>query len=405
MISRRETLIAMAGAPAGLAAGASLAQTQPLGRADFEVSGAYFNAASMHPMPLRSAAAIRAFTASRTDPTIELPAPDARGLFARLVNATPAEIAFVPSTTYAENLVLDTLGLKRAGPPSRIVTDVLHFDGSLYMYQELSRRGLDVVVLPMTAGGGVDLGRLETALSGSRSGAQLVAISLVSMVNGFEHDLPAVCEIAHRKGALVYVDAVQGAGAVPIDVRASGVDFLAASTFKWLMGDFGFGFLYVRKDLLPKLQRDEFGFRQFGSFDYHIFATDPPAARPFDVTPDDDTATGRFEIGTLGLAAKCAAAASIEMILASGVEELQRRRQPLIETIRSQLSKRYQALTPSASKSPIIAFALQDADAKLGKRLKSAGVTIALYGDRFRISPSVYNSPGDVERLLDILLG
>jgi selenocysteine lyase/cysteine desulfurase len=407
MISRRETLLSMAVAPAGLAAGASSAQTPPgpLSRADFEVSGAYFNAASMHPMPLRSAAAIRTFTASRTDPTIELPAPDARGLFARLINATPAEIAFVPSTTYAENIVLDTLGLKRPDPPCRIVTDVLHFDGSLYMYQELAKRGLDIKVLPMTAEGRVDLAQLESALGGSRSGTQLVAISLVSMVNGFEHDLPAVCEIARRRGALVYVDAVQAAGAVPIDVRASGVDFLAASTFKWLMGDFGFGFLYVRKDLLPKLQRDEFGFRQFVRFDYHLFATDPPAAKPFEVTPDDDTATGRFEIGTLGLAAKCAAATSIEALLATGVEELQRRRQPLIETIRSQLSNRYQALTPNDSKSSILAFALRDAETKLATRLKSAGVTIALYDDRFRISPSIYNSQQDVGRLLDVLLG
>ena len=410
MISRRETLLSMAGAPAALAAGAASAQAptpeavRPLSRADFEVSGAYFNNASMHPIPLKSAAAIRAFTASRIDPTIDLPSPDARGLFATLINATPAEIAFIPSTTYGENLVLDTLGLKQTAASSRIVTDVLHFDGSLYMYQELARRGLDVAVLKMTADGRVDLNQLESALGGDRSGTQLVAISLVSMVNGFEHDLRAVCEIAHRKGALVYVDAIQAAGAVPIDVRASGVDFLAAGTFKWLMGDFGFGFLYVRKDVLTRLRRDEFGFRQFGDFNYHLFATDPPSTKPFDVAPDNNTATGYFEIGTLGLAAKCAAATSIEALLATGVEEIQRRRQPLIETIRSQLTKRYQPLTPSDSKSSIISFALKDADAKLTTRLKTTGVTIALYSDRFRISPSVYNSQGDVERMLDVLL-
>jgi selenocysteine lyase/cysteine desulfurase len=257
----------------------------------------------------------------------------------------------------------------------------------------------------MTTEGRVDLGRLESALGVGSPGPQLVAISLVSMVNGFEHDLRAVCDMAHRKGALVYVDAVQAAGAVPIDVRASGVDFLAASTFKWLMGDFGFGFLYVRQDLLPRLQRSEFGFRQFSRFDYHLFATDAPAARPFETTPENGTATGYFEIGTLGLPAKCAAAASIEAILASGVETLQRRRQPLVETIRTRLSGRYPALTPPDSTSPILAFALKDAEARLAPRLKSAGVTIALYDDRFRIAPSVYNDAYDVERLLDVLAG
>jgi selenocysteine lyase/cysteine desulfurase len=372
-----------------------------LTRGDFDVSGTYFNAASMHPMPLKSAAAIRAFTASRVDPTIDQPSPDARGLFARLINANPAEIAYVPSTTYGENFVLETLDLKRPAAGRKIVTDVLHFDGSLYMYQELAKRGVSVAVLPMTTEGRIDLNRLESSLDARN---QLVAISLVSMVNGFEHDLRTVCDIAHRKGALVYADAVQGAGAVPIDVRASGVDFLACSTFKWLMGDFGFGFLYVRQDLLPHLQRSEFGFRQFRSFEYHLFPTDPPSSKPYVAVPEDGTATGYFEIGTLGSPGRCAAAASIEAILATGVVEIQRRRQPLIERLRTQLSTRYKPLTPTDSTSSIIAFALDDAEQKLQAPLESESITIALYKDRFRISPSVYNTQNDVTRLLDVLL-
>ena len=61
------------------------------------------------------------------------------------------------------------------------------------------------------------------------------------MYNGFQHDLKAVCELAHAHGAYVYADIVQSAGAMPIDVRASGVDFCACSSFKWLMADFGLG--------------------------------------------------------------------------------------------------------------------------------------------------------------------
>jgi selenocysteine lyase/cysteine desulfurase len=269
------------------------------------------------------------------------------------------------------------------------------------MYQELAKRGVSVAVLPMTTEGRIDLNRLESSLDARN---QLVAISLVSMVNGFEHDLRTVCDIAHRKGALVYADAVQGAGAVPIDVRASGVDFLACSTFKWLMGDFGFGFLYVRQDLLPHLQRSEFGFRQFRSFEYHLFPTDPPSSKPYVAVPEDGTATGYFEIGTLGSPGRCAAAASIEAILATGVVEIQRRRQPLIERLRTQLSTRYKPLTPTDSTSSIIAFALDDAEQKLQAPLESESITIALYKDRFRISPSVYNTQNDVTRLLDVLL-
>ena len=79
---------------------------------------------------------------------------------------------------------------------------------------------------------------------------RLVAVSLVSWYNGFQHDLKRVCDLAHAHGAYVYADIVQAAGNTPIDVRASGVDFCACSSFKWLMGDFGLGFLYVREALL-----------------------------------------------------------------------------------------------------------------------------------------------------------
>ena len=70
-----------------------------------------------------------------------------------------------------------------------------------------------------------------------RKDTKLIALSLVAMHNGFEQDLKAVCDIAHANGTLVYADIIQAAGAIPIDVKARGVDFAACSSYKWLMGD------------------------------------------------------------------------------------------------------------------------------------------------------------------------
>ena len=93
------------------------------------------------------------------------------------------------------------------------------------------------------------------------------------MYNGFQHDLKAVCDLAHAHGAYVYADIIQAAGAVPIDVRASGVDFAAAATYKWLMGDFGLGFLYVREDLLDAvIQRPHWSYRSAADVDIHLLA-------------------------------------------------------------------------------------------------------------------------------------
>src|ERR1051326_9570276 len=105
----------------------------------------------------------------------------------------------------------------------------------------------------------IDLKDLERVIDKK---TKLVEISLVAMANGFQHDLKAVCDLAHSRGAYVYADIVQAAGNTPIDVRASGVDFAACATFKWLMGDFGLGFLYVKEELLDRvLGQTQFGYR------------------------------------------------------------------------------------------------------------------------------------------------
>ena len=91
---------------------------------------------------------------------------------------------------------------------------------------------------------------------------RLVEVSSASMYNGFQHDLKAVCDLAHANGAYVYADIIHSAGAEPFDVKASGVDFAACSTFKWLMGDFGIGFLYAKEELLDRIRRPVMGYYQ-----------------------------------------------------------------------------------------------------------------------------------------------
>ena len=416
MTSRRESLKALAAAPLlALAGGSGAAEAQTPGsspgagpdgpvaspRENFHFAGVYMNSAYMHPLPLDAAAAMRAYLAGRVDPTLRRrPAHDARALFAKLINATPDEIAEVPSTSYGESFVVGALRLQ-GDRRAKVVTDILHFDGGLYTYVELARQGSAVTILPMTPEGRIDMNRLEAAVDGD---TRLVAISLVSQVNGFEHDLKTVSEIAHRKGALVYVDAVQGAGAVPIDVRASGVDFLACSSFKWLMSDFGYGFLYVRKDLFPKLRRTQFGYHQPKTLAYHALPGDPPGPVLFEATPNNDTAAGLFEVGSLSEASEVGVGVSLNNIIGMGVDNMQRTRQPLIDRLRERISPHYKPLTPPDCKGPIISFVAPGA-VKLRPKIQTAGVNIQLYANRFRISPSVFNTMADVERVCDAILG
>lgn len=321
-----------------------------------------------------------------------------KALFATLIGARPAEISFVPSTLAGENLIVAALGLPAMG--GNVVTDALHFEGSLYLYGELQRQGLDVrTVRPRD--GRIEWADLEKQID---KNTKLVALSLVSMINGFEHDLKAVCERAHAQGAYVFADIVQAAGAVPMDVRASGVDFCACASYKWLMGDMGLGFLYVKEELLERLKRPQYGYRQLTDMDYHAFPYDTPGRELFTWKQRTDAA-GHFEMGTVSNTTVAALSYSLEMLLNLGVRAIQEQRQPLLRRLQKEMpALGFEPMTPAESTSPIVAFAMKDTE-KLAKRLSAANIDIAVYPHRVRISPSVYNDEADVDALLHCLRG
>ncbi len=369
----------------------------------FEVKGTFINAAFTHPMSTATAQAVQAYIRRRQDNNdaadmqMNANRREVKELFAKLINARPEEIAWVPSTMVGENLIVSGLGLP--GSSSRIVTDMLHFDGSLYLYGQLAKQGLDVHVIRPHENR-IDLKDMDAAIT---PGTKLLALSLVSTVNGFQHDLKAVCDMAHSRGALVFADIIQAAGAVPIDVRTSGVDFCACASYKWLMGDFGAGFLYVREDRLDQLKRSQFGYRQIESFTSHTFPYDAPANAPYEWVSKND-AGGHFQVGTYASGAIAALRDSLSYLLETGVQRIQEYRQPLLRQLQKELPKLgYAPMTPIDSISPIVSFAFKDAVRILKPRLDLADINISVYENRLRISPSVYNDMTDINRLIEVL--
>jgi len=398
-VSRRGLLIGTSGLLPGLGAEAAAGEDEERGPFSFE--GVYLDAAFTHPVgAFAQAAAARYVAARRRDPQAVGPRGNPRRAalerFARLINAAPADLAVVPSTLVAENLLAGALGL---GAGAGVVTDALHYDGSLALYGELRRQGAPVAVVA-PRNGRIDLSDIRAAMTRE---TRLVAVSLVSGVTGFTHDLAELCAMAHARGALVYADIIQAAGAMPIDVQASGVDFAACGTYKWLMGDFGTAFLYVRPDRLERLRRVEVGWRQVVRQDSHVLPFEPPgpALGAYELAPG---AAGLFEVSTPAWGALAVAQASLDYIVALGVETIARRRQPLIDHLQDELPKLgFKPLTPREGGGPIVAFAHRDAAARYDARLAAAGVRISTYAHRVRISPSVYNTADDIVRLIDAL--
>jgi selenocysteine lyase/cysteine desulfurase len=279
------------------------------------------------------------------------------------------------------------------------VTDALHFEGALIHLQALKREGLDVrMVLPRDWR--IELRDLEQAVDRK---TKLIELSLVTMFTGFQHDLKAVCDLAHAHGALVYADIAQAAGCTPIDVKASGVDFCACSSFKWLMGDFGLGFLYAREDLLDRfVRRTQYGYYQASSMTTHFLPYDPPGDGPFTFELRSDAA-GYFEVGSTANGAWAALSKSLPYIRSLGVENIEAYRQPMLQRLRKEMpALGFEPITPAESKSALISFAAKDMGS-VAERLKNAEINATIRDHSIRLSPSVFNDLADIDRLLDAL--
>jgi selenocysteine lyase/cysteine desulfurase len=360
----------------------------------------YLNSAFIHPIPIAAANAVTRYIESRSFSRERWSGDDlaakVRAQFASLINAKAGEISLVESTSRGENLVVNGLGLTSNG---NVVTDALHFEGSLVLYGELQKRGLDVrLVRPRDWR--IDLADMEKVVDRR---TRLVALSLVSWYNGFQHDLKRVCELAHANGAYVYADIVQAAGNTPIDVRASGVDFCACSSFKWLMGDFGLGFLYVREDLLDAVvHRTEYGYQQADTT-MHYLPSDPPSDTPVTWTLHTD-ARAHFQVGTYGQGALNALNESLAYLQRIGVDRIHAHRQPLLRRLHDALPRLgFTAITPAGTTSAIAAFTAPAAEKRFAARLKQANVSVTLSGERLRVSPSLFNDMHDVDNLLSAL--
>lgn len=370
-------------------------------KGNFEFEGIGLNAAYTHPVGNWTRAALESYLDSRQrDARRNWPVQNARdeavALFSGLINAAPADVAVVPSTLEGENLVAASLGL---GPGKGVVTDAFHYDASLVMYSELHKRGMPFAVVP-NRGSRIDYAELEAAISPQ---TKLVAISWVSSATGYKHDLKRVCDIAHRKGALVYADIIQGVGAIPLDVKEAGVDFCCSGCYKWLMGEFGVAFLYVRPDRLREMQRVQLGWRGITAYTPHFLPFDSPGPIAGDYALGSDTARV-FEVSTPDWSGLAAMTGALKYLHRLGVARIARHRGPMLDLMQKELPKYgFAALTPPGHVGPSVVFSKEGIGPKHAAALAQAKIYVTLTKNRIRISPSVYNDAGDVEKLIRIL--
>jgi selenocysteine lyase/cysteine desulfurase len=228
-------------------------------------------------------------------------------------------------------------------------------------------------------------------------GARLLAISFVQYLSGYRADLAAIGEICRREGVFFFVDAIQGLGAFPLDVRAMNIQALAADGHKWLLGPEGQGLLYVEQDWQERIEPVEFGWTTVAYFaDY--------SSR--DMTPRRDA--GRYECGTLNTIGIFGLNASLGLILEIGVESIAAAVRELGDQLATGAqSLGYEVLGPprtSATGAGIVSIRHLSMDSRLvHARLREHGFQAAPRQGWVRLSPSFYLSPKDIGNCLATL--
>ncbi len=303
---------------------------------------------------------------------------------ARLLQTDPDNVVLLANSSEALNLLANSIDWQ-AG--DEVLISDLEFPSNVVVWLQLKRRGVKVVVIP-AVDGVIELADFAARLSVR---TRIVSVSQVSYKTGTQIPfLEELAELVHAAGALFCVDATQALGRVPVSVL--GVDYLVASTYKWLLGTHGLGVVYLSPELRARFTPGTAGWYSAEKvFHPQRFETYTPK-----------TSAGRLQAGMPNFPAIFALRPGLECLLSVGVERIDRELRPLVSALRNGLAEQGHAmLTPAAPQfaSGIVSFAWEQPE-QLAARLAERGVIVWGGDGRIRIAIHLYNDEEDVARCL-----
>jgi cysteine desulfurase/selenocysteine lyase len=357
----------------------------------------YLNNASIGPLPERTRLVLDEFNRKRAAP-FQLPdrelfsmVAESRKLVAELIGASAQEIGLTINTGFGLSLAARALPLE---PGDIVITSDREFPANVYPWMLLKDRGIELELVPTTADGWPDEERLLERLRDSR--VRVLAISLVQFSNGYTVDLARLSAATRETGTFLVVDAIQGVGQLPLDVSKTPVDVLACGAQKWLLSPWGSGFVYVRRELIREMRPAVTGWMAFeGTDDFSR------------LTQYDDTLRGdarRFELITLPYQDFAGMNASIRLLLDAGIPAVAQHLRTLHRPILEWAARSGVRIVSPVGKhgSGIICVAPADVGSSF-RALKAAGVVCGMREGAIRLSPHLYNTLEEMQRVVDIL--
>jgi selenocysteine lyase/cysteine desulfurase len=357
----------------------------------------YLNNASVGPLPERTRRVLDEFNRKRAAP-FQLPDREllatlaqSRRLAAELVGASPEEIALAINTGFGLSLAARALPLR---PGDIVLASDKEFPANVYPWMLLKDSGVTLELAPTTPEGWPDEAGLLNRLSDPR--VRVLAVSLVQFSNGYTVDLARLSAATRASDTYLVVDAIQGVGQLPVDVKKTPVDILACGAQKWLLSPWGSGFVYVRRELVRQLSPSITGWMAFeGTEDFTR------------LTEYRDTLRGdarRFELITLPYQDFAGMNASVGLLLSVGIQRIAEHLQALHAPVLDWAARHgVRVVSPRAEQGSGILCVQPPDVGEAFRRLKGARVISSMREGAIRLSPHLYNTVEEMERVVDIL--
>jgi selenocysteine lyase/cysteine desulfurase len=357
----------------------------------------YLNNASIGPLPERTRVALEEFNRRRAAPFL-LPDRDlfgilaeSRRLIARLIGAGADEIGLTLNTGFGLSLAARALPLE---PGDVVLVSDKEFPANVYPWMRLRDSGVALELLPTTPEGWPDEPALLQRLSDRR--VRALAVSLVQFSSGYLADLARLSSATRAAGCFLVVDAIQAVGQIPVDLARTEVDVLACGGQKWLLSPWGSGFVYVRRELIPRLSPSVTGWMAFAGTD------DLTRLTRYDDTLREDAR--RFELMTLPYQDFAGLNTSVGLLLELGIERIAEQVRSLHAPVLEWAERTGACVTSPRDRhaSGILCIAPPRVE-EVHRRLKAARVICSLREGAIRLSPHGYNTVAEMERVVEIL--
>jgi len=355
---------------------------------------AYFNHCVTSPIPERSRKAVERTLARQSQrgtlciPSFLKTLADGHEQIARLIHCRHEDVAFTANTTAGLALVANGLPWQ---PGDNVVLADIEYPGNVYPWWARERDGVELRWVKSVEG--------RTAFDDYAAAidehTRVLAASFVQFSSGFRNDLQRLGELCARRDILFVVDAIQGLGALELDVQACNISVMAFEGRKWLLGPFGVGVLYCHPDVL-----DRIGGPNAGAFS--VVEPEPFLQYDFRLKPN----AGRFESGGMNFAGIRGLSTSVGLLLETGPQRIEARVRKLTDHLCDGLSRRGYAVYSSREAgewSGIVSFDAGNDGKATVARLKDRGVLVSFREGRIRVGPHFYNTFDEINQLLDAL--